>query len=321
MFFDDADHGGFFMFAFRTAAMLKAYEKPPFTFEQQLERLSERGLSIDDWDYALYKLKTINYYRLSAYCRPFRVGNSPSSAPRRFVPGARFEEVIKLYEFDRRLRLMVMDAIERIEIHVRALMTYHLGHKYGTFGHADASNFHPKFDHSDWLQKIKDQARRSSDVFIAHYEGKYSGFPVLPIWMTAEVISLGSLSFAYKGLKSEDKKAIYGQLGLRDNRLGDWLHQLTYVRNVCAHHSRLWNRELSIHPRAVRDPVWKPPVTPRNDSVFFVLLVLRYLLRTMANGDQWREQAAGLIEPIAREERWRSAMGMPDSWREHPIWR
>ena len=65
----------------------------------------------------------------------------------------------------------------------------------------------------------------------------------------------------------------------------------------------------------------KPPVTPGNDRVFFVLLVLRYLLRTMDNGDQWREQVAGLIEPVAREKRWRSAMGMPDGWREHPIWR
>lgn len=301
--------------------MLGAYEKPPFTFDQQLEHLSARGLIMDDRDYAVSKLKTISYYRLRAYCLPFRVREDRAGVTGRFVPGARFEEIIKLYEFDRRLRLMVMDAIERVEVYVRTLVTHRLGHEYGTFGHADASNFHPRFKHAAWLEKIKKEARRSGDVFIDHYRSKYSGFPLLPIWMTTEVMSLGNLSFAYKGLKGVDKKAIYGQLGLRDNRLGDWLHQLTYIRNVCAHHGRLWNRKFPIRPAAVRDPDWNPPVTPRNDRVFFVLLVLRCLLKAMDNEDRWREQVAGLIEPIAREKRFLLSMGMPADWRNHPIWR
>ena len=255
--------------------MLEVYQKPAFTFEQQLDRLVERGLVIDDRAYALSKLKAINYFRLSAYCYPFRIRDRHSNVTSNFIRGANFDEVIELYEFDRHLRLLVMDAIERVEVYVRTLMTYHLGHTYGPFGHTAASNFHSGFGHARWLEKIEEEATRSTDVFIAHYKRKYSGFPTLPIWMSAEIMSLGSLSFGYAGLKNDDKRAISRQLGLHHYKLKDWLHKLTYVRNVCAHHGRLWNRALSIRPEAVRDPVWNPPITPRNDRIFFILLVLR----------------------------------------------
>ena len=301
--------------------MLEIYRKPALTFDQQLDLLSKRGLVINDKDYALSKLKAISYFRLSAYSYPFRIRDEHSNIMSNFIQGANFGEVIKLYEFDRHLRLLVMDAMEMMEVYIRTLIAYHLGHTYGPFGHTDASNFHSTFDHAQWLEKIEEEVKRSNDTFIKHYKRKYSGFPDLPIWMTAEVMSLGSLSFCYKGLKGNDKQAIYRQLGLRDNRLADWLHQLTYIRNVCAHHGRLWNRALSIRPEAVRDPVWNPPITPRNDRIFFILLVLRYLLKTTDDGDRWRQRCTDLIDPIAQQRRWRLAMGLPEDWKKHPIWR
>ena len=301
--------------------MLEVYQKPAFTFEQQLDRLVDRGLVIDDRAYALSKLKAINYFRLSAYCYPFRIRDQHSNVTSNFIRGANFGEVIELYEFDRHLRLLVMDAIERVEVYVRTLMTYHLGHTYGPFGHTDASNFHPGFGHARWLEKIEEEATRSTDVFIAHYKRKYSGFPTLPIWMSAEIMSLGSLSFGYAGLKNDDKRAISRQLGLHHYKLKDWLHKLTYVRNVCAHHSRLWNRSLSIRPATTRGRARNQSTTLRNDRIFFILLMLRDLLKTMDNGDLWRKQCTDLIEPIARENRWRLAMGLPADWKEHPRWR
>ena len=301
--------------------MLEVYQKPAFTFEQQLDRLVDRGLIIDDRAYALSKLKTINYFRLSAYCYPFRIRDEHSNVTSNFIQDANFDEVIKLYEFDRHLRLLVIDAIERVEVYIRTLMTYHLGHTYGSFGHTDASNFHPRFDHPRWLEKIEEEATRSTDVFITHYKRKYSGFPTLPIWMSAEIMSLGSLSFGYAGLKNDDKRAISRQLDLHHYKLKDWLHKLTYVRNVCAHHSRLWNRSLSIRPATARSRTRNQSTNLRNDRIFFILLILRNLLKKMDNGDQWRNQCTDLIEPIAREKRWRLAMGLPEDWKKHPLWR
>lgn len=301
--------------------MTETYQKPALTFNDQLEHLKKRGLIINDHSHALLQLSTISYYRLSAYWYPFRLKDGNGDSTNKFVEGTSFDDVISLYEFDRHLRLFVIDAIERVEVYLRTLITYHLGHSYGAFGHTDPNNFHPQFRHTEWLSKLEDEVKRSNDAFISHYKNKYSGFPTLPIWMLTEVMSLGSLSFCYLGLEHNDKKAISGKLNLHHKRLADWLHKLTYIRNVCAHHSRLWNRELAIRPENSSFPEWKPPITPRNDRVFYILLMLRYLLRTTNNGDSWCKQCNALIEPIAAHDKWRLAMGMPENWKEHPIWK
>ena len=301
--------------------MVKDYRKPALSFHEQLEQLKQRGLVINDHQFALSQLGSISYYRLSAYWHPLRKRNQFGRITESFITGASFDDVIRLYEFDRQLRLLIIDAIERIEVYVRTLITYHLGHAYGAFGHVDAANFHPGFRHAEWLTNIETEVRRSRDAFITHYKNNYSGFPELPIWMMTEVMSLGSLSFCYKGLKNKDKEAVSIKLQLHHKRLADWLHKLTYIRNVCAHHSRLWNRELAIRPEKSRDPDWSPPVTPRNDRIFYILLMLRYVLKTTNNGDAWCRQCTALLEPIVQEDKWRVAMGMPVNWEGHPVWK
>ena len=301
--------------------MVEVYTKSPLTFEQQLQQLKDRGLIIDDDGLALFHIKTISYYRLSAYWHPFRKIEQDGSFSDDFKEGSQFNEVMRLYEFDRRLRLLVMDAIERIEVYARTLFTYQVGQTYGTFGHTKAANFHPKFDHAPWLEKLEEDAARSKDEFITHYKNKYTGFPTLPIWMVTEVMSLGSLSFGYRGFKNDDKKAISDEFALPHKCLGNWFHTLNYIRNICSHHGRLWNRKLAIRPSTLRSKAWHPPVTPRNDRVFYVLLILRYLLRKAYGSDGWKVQCDQLLEPIAKDRKWRAAMGIPENWVEHPVWR
>ncbi|HZJ93201.1 MAG TPA: Abi family protein [Thiopseudomonas sp.] len=307
--------------------MHKHYNKPALTFEQQLEHLQNHGLSVSNTESALQKLSSISYYRLSAYWYPFRQKNTEGDVENHFINGTEFSQVIELYEFDRRLRSLVMDAIERVEVSVRTRITYHIGHRYGPFGHTNAVNFHHRFAHATWLKKLESETNRSSDEFIRHYRNNYTEFPKLPIWMLTEVISFGALSFFYKGLKNsqkdgiEDKKAISDNFNLHYKRLEDWLHTLTYVRNVCAHHSRLWNRELAIRPDKVAQAEWLPPITPRNNRIFYILLMLRHLLRCTGNGDTWAMEIAALLEPIARNNSYRSAMGIPDNWKDHPLWK
>ena len=300
--------------------MLKPYTKPALSFEEQLELLESRGLHIPDRDLALRHLSSISYYRLSAYWYPFLQRNAAGEVTGHFRPGTDFDQVVRLYEFDRHLRLLVMDAIERVEVHIRTLVTYHLGHQYGPFGYTDPANFHSGFNHAIWLAKLEGEARQSRDAFVEHFKRKYAGFPTLPIWMSTEVMSLGSLSFCYTGLKNPDKQQIARQLGVHHKRLKDWLHTLTYVRNICAHHSRLWNRELAIKPESARDPEWNPPITPRHDRLFYVLLILRVLLRSNHNGDHWAARCSDLLDTFAHEERYRIAMGLPSAWKAHPLW-
>jgi len=284
-------------------------------------------MSFNDKALAENRLASISYYRLSGYWYPFRVRNEHNNVSHLFAAETDFNQIIFLYEWDRQLRSLILDAIERIEIAVRTQFTYHIGHTYGAFGHTNAQNFHPKFKHQDWLNKLESEVLRSSDDFIRHYKFKYTGFPTVPIWLLTEVMSLGALSFGYRGLINdqkkgiEDKRAIAQHFNLHHKKLGDWLHTLTYVRNICAHHSRLWNRSLAIRPDKTKDPKWLAPITPRNDRIFYILLMLRHLLSATGNGNDWVTNTNQLLEQLAHSGRWRSAMGIPEKWRDHPLWK
>ncbi|MFN7098277.1 MAG: Abi family protein, partial [Gammaproteobacteria bacterium] len=147
---------------------LKTYNKPPLTFEQQLEKLAGRGLVIKDKSAALNALAQISYYRLSAYWHPFRQRdkNNNKVILDIFEANVGITDAIELYEFDRQLRLLVVDAIERIEVMIRTKITYHFGHKYGAFGHTQSTNFHDKFDHVTWLSTVNGEVLRSKEEFI-----------------------------------------------------------------------------------------------------------------------------------------------------------
>lgn len=311
--------GGFFS-PIEETFMTEPYLKQALTVEAQVEKLVSRGLIIADAEAAAIKLSCISYYRLSAYSFPFRIRTAQDGVTNQLIAGTTFEQVLALYDFDRALRLLVMDAIERIEIAVRTQLTYHFSLKYGPFGHQEARNFHAKFEHAVWLDNIQSEVTRSSDEFINHYREKYDNFPVLPLWMLTEVMSLGSLSRVYRGLVPDDKRAISNHFGLHHKRLSDWLHTLTYVRNVCAHHSRLWNRELAIRPDQTREPEWSRPITPRNDRVFYVLLMLKHFLNAAGNAADWTAEVNHILTPLAINRQWRAAMGVPDDWINHPIW-
>lgn len=303
------------------------YCKPALSFAEQILHLESNGMAFFDKEQALKELASISYYRLSGYWYPFRVRNDLGHVTNSFELKADFDSAITLYEFDRKLRGLVLDAIERIEVAVRTQFTYHIGHQYGAFGHIDENNFHPSFNHRKWLRKLEEETQRSSEDFIRHYAAKYESFPALPIWMLTEVMSLGALSFGYNGLLNnkkqgvEDKRAVSQHFNIHHKKLGDWLHTLTYVRNICAHHSRLWNKELAIRPDINKAQEWRAPLTPRNDRVFYILLMLRHLLRATGNGNDWANAVNKLLAPIAKEKRWRAAMGLPENWLEHPIWK
>ncbi|MCF6254457.1 MAG: Abi family protein [Thiomicrorhabdus sp.] len=264
-------------------------------------------------------LSSIGYYRLSAYWYPFRQRQN-GHVLSEFEPGTQFTKITTLYEFDRSLRLLIMDAIERIEITVRSRIIHDLTLKHDVFAHADKTNFHSEFNHKQWFGQVQKEVERSRDEFITHFKQKYEGYPIVPLWCTTEIMSLGNLSRMYKGLLNEDKKSIAHYFNIHPKRLRDWLHVITYVRNVCAHHSRLWNRSLSIRPENVKDPLWLSPITPRNDRIFYILLILRFLMHASENGVDWKQQVEALIEQLSGDKEALKVMGIPNNWKNHPLW-
>ncbi len=302
--------------------MLKDYTKKPLTYLQQSDLLQQRNMVIHDRPTALSALSKISYYRLSAYWYPFRQRDSSGWVTDNFIAGTSFEEAVNRYEFDRKLRLLVLDAIERIEVSLRTKLTYHLAHQYGPYGHTDSANFHPRFHHAHWLSELElKEANRSQEEFIRHFKNHYRGFPRLPVWIATEVMSFGLLSKLFRGLKHQDKRIIGETYELHPKTLADWLHVLTYVRNICAHHGRLWNRELAIRPVLQGlDKNWLPSKTPTNNRLFIILLIINQLLKVNHNNTDWQKSLENLIAPIIANPLLRQSMGFPSDWQTHALW-
>ena len=253
---NDAQPGGFF---------IMEYEKQPLSFEDQIELLQSRGLIIQDAKSAVFFLKRVNYYRLSAYCIPFQ---QPKD---RFKQSTTLENICDLYFFDRKLRQLVFDALQTIEIAIRTRISYQLAHTYGAFGYVDPDNFASYFmDHARWIRDIQSAISRSSEEFVRHFRNKYSNSPHLPIWMAIELISFGMLSRLVRGLKHQDLKKVCILLNVPTAAFPSWMHSLSYVRNICAHHGRLWNRQLAIPPKIPKPPIWRDPFKIPNDRFFLV---------------------------------------------------
>ncbi|HET8898253.1 MAG TPA: Abi family protein [Rhodanobacteraceae bacterium] len=288
------------------------YLKPALTFDQQLDLLRQRGLTIHDTDRALRWLRSVSYYRLSAYFLPFKDGEQ-------FRPDADFNEIAGLYIFDRKLRLLILDAIERIEVAIRTSVTYEIGHAYGAFGHTDPANFAPGFDHPRFMGELLDEERRAKETFASHYRKQYAEETHLPVWMATELLSLGTISRLYQSLDPKLRQKVATPYKVDAQFLVSWLHTLTYVRNVCAHHKRLWNRQLAIKPRFPSRSLTWPHQVPDNGRLYAVLVVLRHMMMVNSPNSRWADRLHDLLAAHATVPQ--SAMGFPCGWQKLTTWR
>ena len=294
------------------------YNKPALTFEQQADLLLRRGLDADR-DVLIARLHAVNYYRLSGYLYPFR---KPDHT---FRPGTTLDKVWRRYTFDRRLRLLTLDAIERVEVSLRTLLAYEHVHKYGPFGYTAPANL-PKLDtdrHGRFLARIYDESRHSHEVFVQHFQDKYADqHGYLPLWMATEIMAFGATLTLFNGVDPAIKRMIAAAYGVPDVVLRSWLGTLNVARNICAHHGRLWNRELGYKPKfpsARKYPDWHTPVAIPNNRVFAILTILKHLLAVVAPQSQWPRRLRGLLDEYPDIPR--ANMGFPANWEDSPLWR
>ena len=296
------------------------YLKPALSAPDQVALLQSRGLTVADPARAAAVLGHLNYYRFSGYCLSFE------SARHQFIPGTTFEEVEALYEFDRVLRDFVAEAIEVVELDFRTAAASHIAHQYGAFGHTDPANFYRPAWHQGWLDRLRDEADRSNEQFITHYRTKYQGFPDVPVWMVAEIMSFGAASKMYSGMYRNDQIDIAKRYGQHSTVLRSWLHHLVYVRNVCAHHARLWGRTFPIMPELPRNiAAWQPPQLPVRDRLFVTLLIINALLGavpvTRPFAAEWRARVEKHLDPLPPVPNALTHLGLTPQWMRHPVWR
>ncbi len=330
-----------------------AYSKPWKSFDEQLAQLQERGLRIDDWNLARQHLDRIGYYRLSGYWHSFREQwgrhcplSEQSSKPskvaviehavqERFKKGTCFQDAVALYVFDKQVRLLVLDALERIEIALRVDISHTLGQQ-DPFAYLNPDYFHASFSraldpktgltpHHKWLSKHAELINRSKEEFVQHNRKTY-GLP-LAIWVACEVWDFGCLSTLFSGLRETEQDAIARQYGLSNGRIfATWLRSLNYLRNVCAHHSRLWNRNIADQPKLPpnHEISWVSAFTDDTHArarCFVLLCIVRHLLRIINSRSSWPGRVRSHLEnfpPLSHVGLDLGSMGTPRNWQS--VW-
>ena len=279
---------------------MKKYTKPALDFQAQIELLKSRGLRIDDEKRAIRHLSNVSYYRLSAYMLPFKELDAQGEPTDTFIPGTSWDDIYNLYKFDRKLRLLVFDAIERIEIALRTQVIYQLSHKYGSHCQNTPNIFKPArknhrtgkiYDvYGDIQNHINEQLSANNKVvFIKHYLSTYDDPPTPPSWMAVELLYFIELSKICQNLiKRSDRTSISKAFGIGDDDIFcSWLHTLNYIRNICAHHARLWNISLDITPSKYYNKTPKVWLTKdevenaQSTRLYYTLCLILYLLQTV----------------------------------------
>lgn len=295
------------------------YNKPPLTFINQLSQLKTRGLIVKNEKKALHVLEKVSYYRLSGYLYPLLEGNTNSEKEKHvFKKQAKFDTAFKLYCFDRELRQLVQAELEKIEVAIRASIIYHLSQSSGAMWLSDPSHFKSATSYNKSLLSITNELARSDEQFISSFKLKYSD-PLPPSWMTLEITSFGTVSMLYKNLKS-GRRDIANSFGLDDKTFASWLHAIVYLRNICAHHSRLWNKALSISPRLPTRPRQKwLSSTPPADKAFIYLSMISYLLNQINPHHRFKVKVRRLLRKYPNVDN--TAMGFPSNWKNEILWK
>lgn len=302
------------------------FSKPPLTIAEHLAQWQDRGMQILDPIKASRYLSVISYYRLSAYTLPFQLGKGEH----RFHPNVSFEDVLDLYIFDRRLRLLILDAIERIEVALRARMTDVLASHHGAHAYLKKEIFDTRYNHSWLMEQVSKKCNDTqAETFIKHYRETYSEPSLPPIWMVMEILTFKEVSSLFTNLRlKEDKQAIASFWSIQDTVLRSWFRALSDLRNVCAHHSRTWNREFGSKPLVPkRRPAEWPDLSmksadPRVEGthrLFYLLVVITYLLRKINPSSNWVKRLYGLLQDHPKVSK--AHMGMPERWNLDPYWR
>lgn len=291
--------------------------KPPTTYAQQLDILKRRGLLIVDEALALHCLEHHNYYRLSAYRFPITVQGNPDQ----FLPNTTFDDLWNLYHFDRTLRQLVSEAVKRVEISVRSRWAYVLAHAHGAQAYEHVPVFRNPKRHTDALARLDEELDRSHEDFVAHYRQRYQMLRP-PIWAVSEIMSFGLLSRFYENIKrNADRKRISSTYSLSPETLESLLQHCSYIRNLCAHHSRLWNRRFTITfqlPRSSPATLIPSLHPPEDRRLYNTLVILTHMVGVIEPAANWPHRLTHHL--LTLKPNLLPHMGFPADWQQRPLW-
>ena len=284
-----------------------------------LTLLKSRGLSIPDGKKAAGYLSSIGYYRLSAYCYPLL--KDPKEA-HQYKAGATFDLVMNMYRFDRKLRVLLFNEIEKIEVAMRSALNNCVTNAFNdVFWTTNVQYFNSSEGFAKTLSMIQSELGRTKEDFIHHFKNKYAN-PFPPVWMITEIIPLGVLCSIYNNIKSTGiKKKAANLFRLPFQVFASWILALANLRNVCCHHNRVWNKDHLVVPADLKSPAfaWIDSSTTDMKRVYYRICIIKYLLFTVSPNNTFTQKLVSLLDEFPTVDI--RAMGFPPNWRTAPLWK
>ena len=244
-------------------------------------------------------LQDVNYYRLSAFFLPYE----------RNLRGVPFSRIVRLYEFDSKLRALLIPLIEKVEIRFRSRIAYMFAERYGAEGYLESSSFSSRHDHETFIAHIQKCVKENrQSVVVKHHEEKYGGH--YPLWVLIEFFSMGMLSYFFSDMKRADKKALVKSMDYNrsDKEIESWLRCLTILRNKCAHYSRLYYAVFTSVP--LFDEGLDSSIAR---TLYPQLLMLKQLVQCNDTWIKFAESFSSLID-VYEDAIELKHMGLPDDW-------
>lgn len=283
--------GSFFYYTYMKTSFAKLYSSP----NQIVQVLKSRGMLMKDGHKVENYLMNIGYHRLSGYIYPFY--KSPKS-DLILKEGTTFEQVLILYRFDKKLRILLFNEIEKIEVAIRSVLANigckELNDRYWITKPEYFAN-QEKFNQT--LTIIEKELSLSKEDYIEDFRRNYiESYP--PAWMITEVLSFGNLNYIYSNISSNQlMKSIADYFGLKPQVFTSWLTVLANLRNMCCHHARVWNRDFMLNPAEPKKTknVWIDTSKVDKKRIYYRLCIIRYFLSSISPNNNFNEKISRLL--------------------------
>ena len=321
------------------------YNKPALSLRELAELIIRRGIQDVTVDKLEQQLRFVNYYRLRGYTYPYQ-DNVQEDAP--FKPGTKWQDIWDDYWLDQDLRMLMFDGISRYEIAFRSLVVLYLCESYGAQWYENEDLFesvafcktyltlsnpsekqkekynkHYKDRYETHLKELDDLWERSQEEFKEHYLNHYDNNQRPPAWMIFETATMGIVSKFFANVRSgiDAKKQVLSQFGFKraqSDVFTSWNHHLNYVRNICAHHARLFSRKFTITPTFCKDSpeIWVSE-EPNKHRIYASICILVHLLSICSPEYPFKMKIRELL--LRTSEKQREMMGVPEDWMEQAL--
>lgn len=297
---------------------MSTYKQLPLTVDQQIELLKEKKLIIEDENRARYWLSHVSYYRLKHYTYSFKDINDDNN----FIPNTTFDQVVNLYLFDRKLKLILFDGLEAIEVAIKTMLSNTLSNAHGAHWYLEENWFGEKFEHDKFMEGIKEEFADPDETSVKAYKLVYSEPQLPPSWMIMEFQTFGTISKMFEHITArKEKLEICWHFNLPDNVLISWLHCFTYMRNRCAHHARFVYRSVKhepILPSRKKHTFLQEVEDVERSSLYAALCCIQHLIGKINPDATFKTDLLMLIDKHPGINY--TKMGFTQNWRKEKIW-